>query len=101
MTQTILASVIAGVIMLIIGAVVGRFTVKTKTAGEVEDMGRELQDAEDELHEHIRIAEERNEMILESLLAILLTLKRGNANGEADEALKKLNEYMLHNCSRR
>ena len=100
MTETIITGVIVGVIMLVIGALVGRFTVRTKTADNVEDMGRELHDTEEELHEHIKVAEERNQIILESLLAILLTLKRGNANGEADGALKKLNEFMLHNSSK-
>lgn len=100
MIETITTGVIVGVIMLAIGALVGRITLKSKTADNVEGMGRKLHETEDELHEHIKISEERNQIILESLLAILLTLKRGNANGEADAALKKLNEYMLHNSSR-
>ena len=100
MAETIIASVIAGVIMLIVGAIVGRISVRSKTAVSVDELGRELNKTQEELDKHIEVAEERNQIILESLLAILLTLKRGKCNGEADEALKRLNEYMLHQGSK-
>lgn len=82
--------------MLIVGAVVGRVSVKSKTALEVDELNERLKATKREFEDHIKTSEERNEIILDSLLAILLTLKRGKCNGEADEALSRLNSYMLH-----
>lgn len=82
--------------MLFVGAVVGRISVKSKTALEVDELNARVKATKREFDEHIKASEERNEIILDSLLAILLTLKRGKCNGEADEALNRLNSYMLH-----
>ena len=100
MAETITASVAAGVIMLIIGALLGRLTINTKTQEDVEGMGRGLEETRKKLDEHIEKSEERNALILDSLLAIMLTLKKGSANGEIDGALKKLNDYNIKQGSR-
>lgn len=96
MWENILTSVLGGVILLFVGAVVGRISVKSKTALEVDELNARLKATRREFDEYIKASEERNEIILDSLLAILLTLKRGKCNGEADEALNRLNSYMLH-----
>ena len=100
MAETITASVAAGVIMLIIGALLGRLTIKTKTQEDVKGMGWGLEETRKKLDEHIEKSEERNALILDSLLAIMLTLKKGSANGEIDGALKKLNDYNIKQGSR-
>lgn len=96
MWENILTSVLGSVILLIVGAIVGRVSVKSKTSLEVDELNTRLKATRREFEEHIKASEERNEIILDSLLAILLTLKRGKCNGEADEALNRLNSYMLH-----
>lgn len=97
----VLRGVVVGVIMLAVGALAGRLTLRTKTQEDVRKISGELLATKQQLSSHISLSEERNGMILESLLAILLTLKKGRANGEADAALKKLNEFMLKNSSLR
>lgn len=100
MWENILTSVFGGVILLIIGGIVGRISLKSKTALEVDELNQKMNSTQEDFEEHIKTSEERNEIILNSLLAILLTLKRGKCNGEADEALEKLNAYMLHRCGK-
>ena len=100
MSETILAGVITGVIMLAAGALFGRLSVRTKTSNEVTELTRGLKQTNIRLEEHIEESEERNELILESLLAIMLTLKKGAANGEIDGALERLNCYTIRKGSK-
>ena len=100
MKETILAGVLTGIIMLLIGALAGRITIHTKTAKRVNDMGQKMITLEKKLDEHLVESEERNELILESLLAIMLTLKKGAANGEIDGALERLNSYTIRKGSK-
>ena len=100
MNEAIIAGVVTGVIMLAVGALFGRFTVRTKTAGEVSELNSGLKETRKKLSEHIEESEERNELILESLLAIMLTLKKGAANGEIDGALERLNSYTIRKGSK-
>lgn len=86
--------------MLIVGALAGRITIRTKTAKRVNDMGQKMITLEKKLDEHLVESEERNELILESLLAIMLTLKKGSANGEIDGALERLNSYTIRKGSK-
>ena len=100
MSETILAGVITGVIMLAAGALFGRLSVRTKTSNEVTELTRGLKQTNIRLEEHIEESEERNELILESLLAIMLTLKKGAANGEIDGALERLTCYTIRKGSK-
>ena len=60
MRETILAGVLTGVIMLIVGALAGRITIRTKTAKRVNDMGQKMIRLEKKLDEHLVESEERN-----------------------------------------
>ena len=100
MIETIIASVGAGVIMLIVGAICGRLSIKTKTQEDVKGMGKGLEETRKKLDEHIEKSEERNALILDSLLAIMLTLKKRDGDARIDAALDSLNDYIIHKGSK-
>ena len=69
----------------ILGWISGRFSIRTKTAERVA-----------ELDKRVKRTEEAIPLILECHLIQLSALKRGHVNGECDEALDKLNKYLIN-----
>ena len=83
--ESIWGAVITSMIIGILGWISGRFSIKTKTAEHVA-----------ELEKRVKRSEEAIPLILECLLIQLYALKRDYVNGECDEALDRLNQYLIN-----
>ena len=100
MTQTVLSGTLTGVLVLVAGTLIARFSLKTKAQESIEEIERRVASLGRELKEHTCESEQRNELMLQSLLAIMLTIKKHDENSKIDEALKELNEYIIHKGSK-
>ena len=100
MTQTIISGTLTGVLVLIAGTLITRLSLKTGAQSAIEELERRLGAVENGLKEHAGRSEERNELVLQSLLAIMLTLKKREGDARIDAALNSLNEYIIHKGSK-
>lgn len=100
MTQTIISGTLTGVLVLIAGTLITRLSLRTSAQGALEELERRLGTVENGLKEHSEHSEERNELVLQSLLAIMLTLKKREGDARIDAALDSLNDYIIHKGSK-
>ena len=83
--SSVFIAVITSIAISIIGWICGRLSIKTKSEEQVS-----------ELEERVKRIEAAIPIILECHLAQLIALKRGDVNGECDNALDKLNKYLIN-----
>jgi len=83
--DSIIIAVLSSIAIGVVGWVGGRFSIKTKTQERVTN-----------LEAKVKRHEEAIPLILECHLAQLIALKRGHVNGECDEALDKLNQFLIN-----
>lgn len=83
--DSIIIAVLTSIAVGIVGWVSGRFSIKTKTQERVINLERK-----------VKRHEEAIPLILECHLVQLIALQRGHVNGECDEALDKLNRYLIN-----
>jgi uncharacterized membrane protein YqgA involved in biofilm formation len=80
----IVTSVLIFACTSVVGFLVGKISVKSKTEIMIE-----------KLHERMDESEDTMEVVLTCLLPLLIKAKDGKTNGELDTALKKLNEHLI------
>lgn len=83
--DNIIVAILSSVAVGMVGWVGGRFSIRTKTQERVAKL-------EIKVKQH----EEAIPLILECHLVQLIALQRGHVNGECDEALDKLNHYLIN-----
>ncbi len=83
--DSIIIAVLSSIAVGAVGWVSGRFSIKTKTQERVTN-----------LEAKVKRHEEAIPLILECHLVQLIALQRGHVNGECDEALDKLNRYLIN-----
>ena len=81
MIEGIIIGVVIGVVMLVINGLLHRANVQTRT---------------DRLEKDIEELKAGQVAILEVLLPLVLALKGNKPNGEVENALKRLNDYIIH-----
>lgn len=81
MIEGIIIGVVVGVVMLIVSGLLQRANVQTRT---------------DRLEKDIEELKAGQVAILEVLLPLVLALKGNKPNGEVENALKRLNDYIIH-----
>lgn len=81
MLEGIIIGVVVGVVMLIVSGLLQRANVQTRT---------------DRLEKDIEELKAGQVAILEVLLPLVLALKGNKPNGEVENALKRLNDYIIH-----
>lgn len=81
MVEGIIIGVVIGVVMLVINGLLHRANVQTRT---------------DRLEKDIEELKAGQVAILEVLLPLVLALKGNKPNGEVENALKRLNDYIIH-----
>ena len=100
MMQTIIGGTITGVIILVVGALAARLLVSSKTEDAMYSANRKIHSIDEKLSEHIVGSENRNILILESLLTIMLTMKKFDNDEKIDKELKKLNDYIINKSAK-
>lgn len=80
MIEGIVVGIITASIMILINACVRRMGVQTRT---------------DRLDKKIDAIEEGQKVVFKSLLALLIAQRDGKTNGECEEALHDLNEFLI------
>lgn len=80
MVEGILVGVIIAAITILINALVRRVGVKTRT---------------DRAEDKINDIEQGQIIIFKALLALLIAQRDGKTNGECEDALRSLNEYLI------
>lgn len=83
--EDIIIPIISTFTICIVSWIIGRFSIKTKTEESIT-----------ELEARVKRLENAIPLILECHLVQLNSLKRGHVNGECDEALDKLNNYLIN-----
>ena len=78
-------SIAVAVLVAVLGWLVGRFSIKTK---------QEIRN--DDHEERIQKLETALPLLLKCHNAQLIAMKRGHVNGELDEVLAELNDYLFH-----
>lgn len=82
--ESIAVSVVAGIVLMVISWIGGRFSVKTKQQIKLDDVCADVTELKDGM-----------KIVLQCQLASMVALKRGQVNGECDKALKALNKYLI------
>lgn len=80
MIEGLVTGVIIAAITILINGAIHRMSVQTRT---------------DRLEKKIEELEQGQKVILKVLLPLVLALKGGKPNGEVEEALRDLNEYLI------
>lgn len=70
------------IVATVLAFVVGRFSVKSKTQIQVDQLAADVNELK-----------EATPITMQCLLALLVAAKDGKINGECDDALKLLNKY--------
>ncbi len=96
MTENIISGTLTGVIMLIVGALMAKVSLRSKAEESVIEVSRRMRTVESALKEHIEESGMRNQVILESLLAIMLSIKKQGSDKKIEEALHSLNNFIIN-----
>ena len=84
--------------LLIIGAILAQMVICTKSDNSFRAANRKIKQVDEKITEHIIKSANRNDVVLQSLVAIMTTLKKVDVDkeGKMDIALKNLNDYVIN-----
>ena len=93
----VIGGIALSIALLIIGAILAQMVICTKS-DSFRAANRKIKQVDEKITEHIIKSANRNDVVLQSLVAIMTTLKKVDVDkeGKMNIALKNLNDYVIN-----